>query len=438
MRRLGVLGWPVSHSRSPAMQNAALAELGLADWHYQRLPVPPELFAETTRALGPAGFVGANVTIPHKRAALLLASSASAAAAGDRRRQHAHVHPRRRDRGGEHGRSRLHRRARGSRAGHASAGARRGRERPRGDLGAARSRRRRGLRLEPDPRAGLALARGVRGARESPRRRPRTCSSTAPRSASAPLPASRGARIARRAARGAEEGPEGTQSAPAVELSASELRGLNQVGLTFDQVGEYANVVDLVYTSHTTDLLAAAGAHGAHTVDGLEILVAQGALSLEMWTGRSPPLAGHAQRRPRRIDERRRRAPKAARHERGPEGGPRPARHLRDGWRGRRGQQRHLGRTSHGWTTWTATSEREGKQLQSVEADLGLDGRTASTATSRRWKLANGRAGADADAELRDRGEDERGRRERRRCTARRPTGPASRAHPARAPHSAS
>ena len=45
--RLGVLGWPVAHSRSPAMHNAALAALGLDDWRYQRLPVPPELFAET-------------------------------------------------------------------------------------------------------------------------------------------------------------------------------------------------------------------------------------------------------------------------------------------------------------------------------------------------------------------------------------------------------
>src|SRR3954463_494973 len=68
--RLGVLGWPVAHSRSPAM----FAALGV---DYQRLPVPPELFAETVRALGPAGFTGANVTIPHKRAALGVADDAT-------------------------------------------------------------------------------------------------------------------------------------------------------------------------------------------------------------------------------------------------------------------------------------------------------------------------------------------------------------------------
>ena len=53
--RLGVLGWPVAHSRSPAMHTAALARArARAEWSYQRLPVPPELFAETTRALGGA------------------------------------------------------------------------------------------------------------------------------------------------------------------------------------------------------------------------------------------------------------------------------------------------------------------------------------------------------------------------------------------------
>ena len=59
------------------MHRAALAAAGLQDWSYQRLPVPPELFAETARALGAAGFRGANVTIPHKEAALAIADDAS-------------------------------------------------------------------------------------------------------------------------------------------------------------------------------------------------------------------------------------------------------------------------------------------------------------------------------------------------------------------------
>ena len=73
--RLGVLGWPVAHSRSPAIQNVALAAVGLTGWRYQLLPVPPELFAETVRGLPEVGFRGVNVTIPHKQAALLLATA---------------------------------------------------------------------------------------------------------------------------------------------------------------------------------------------------------------------------------------------------------------------------------------------------------------------------------------------------------------------------
>jgi len=79
-RRLGVLGWPVAHSRSPAIQNAALRAAGLSDWRYQLLPVPPALFAETVRALPAAGFRGVNATLPHKEAAPALATAPSSRA----------------------------------------------------------------------------------------------------------------------------------------------------------------------------------------------------------------------------------------------------------------------------------------------------------------------------------------------------------------------
>jgi shikimate dehydrogenase len=62
------------------MQNAALQAAGLQGWRYQLLPVPPELLAETVRALRAARFRGANVTIPHKRAALALATDPTARA----------------------------------------------------------------------------------------------------------------------------------------------------------------------------------------------------------------------------------------------------------------------------------------------------------------------------------------------------------------------
>jgi shikimate dehydrogenase len=70
-RLVGILGWPVGQSLSPAMQNAAFAAVGL-DWVYVPLPTPPERLAEAIRGLGAAGFAGANVTAPHKLAAAAL------------------------------------------------------------------------------------------------------------------------------------------------------------------------------------------------------------------------------------------------------------------------------------------------------------------------------------------------------------------------------
>lgn len=64
-RLVGLLGWPVEHSLSPAMQNAAFAALHL-DWAYVPLPTRPERLAAAVRGLVALGFVGANVTAPHK------------------------------------------------------------------------------------------------------------------------------------------------------------------------------------------------------------------------------------------------------------------------------------------------------------------------------------------------------------------------------------
>ena len=79
--RLAVLGQPVSHSRSPAMQTAALEALGLGDeWSYEAIEVSPADFAGLVRSLPGRGFAGVNVTIPHKEAALAVAGEASDAA----------------------------------------------------------------------------------------------------------------------------------------------------------------------------------------------------------------------------------------------------------------------------------------------------------------------------------------------------------------------
>lgn len=65
--RVGLLGWPVAHSRSPAMQQAAFQALELP-WEYLLLPVPPPQLPEAVRGLRGLGFAGANVTVPHKQA----------------------------------------------------------------------------------------------------------------------------------------------------------------------------------------------------------------------------------------------------------------------------------------------------------------------------------------------------------------------------------
>ena len=62
---VGIFGWPVSHSFSPRMHNAAFRELGL-DWAYVPFPTPPEKLGDAIRGFRAMGFRGANVTIPHK------------------------------------------------------------------------------------------------------------------------------------------------------------------------------------------------------------------------------------------------------------------------------------------------------------------------------------------------------------------------------------
>ncbi|MBJ7334656.1 MAG: shikimate dehydrogenase [Thermoleophilia bacterium] len=66
-RLLGVIGDPVAHSRSPRMQNAALQALGL-NWAYVPLPVKAANLESVLRGLQAVGFVGVNVTVPHKEA----------------------------------------------------------------------------------------------------------------------------------------------------------------------------------------------------------------------------------------------------------------------------------------------------------------------------------------------------------------------------------
>ncbi len=86
---LTVIGHPVAHSFSPAMNNAALADLAAADtkfhsWHYTKFDIEAPDVGEALRLLHARGFYGVNVTAPHKEIALAAAESADefACAAG--------------------------------------------------------------------------------------------------------------------------------------------------------------------------------------------------------------------------------------------------------------------------------------------------------------------------------------------------------------------
>jgi shikimate dehydrogenase len=249
---LGVAGWPVGHSRSPQMHNAALAAVGLDGWRYVRLPLPPELFDETVRALPGAGFRGANVTIPHKEAALAVADTASDAAraigaANTLTFEEDAIQADNTDAPGllaalpveAAGRTALVLGAGGSARAAAwalrEAGA---------DVGV--------WNRTPERAEALATAMGVRTARS------------------------------------------GEAADIVVNCTSVGLRDpqepFKELPLRADDLDAGRLVVDLVYRAGGTQLLRAARARGASVVDGLEILVAQGAASFERWTGRAAPL----------------------------------------------------------------------------------------------------------------------------------------------------
>ncbi len=249
----GVLGFPVAHSRSPAMMNAAFEELGL-DWRYVKLPVPPELFEETVRALPGSGYRGVNVTIPHKVAALSVADTATAAARGVGA---ANTLSFTRDGGIE--------------ADNTDAG---------GFLDALGEspRGRRALVLGAGG-AGRAVAWALReeGAAEVLiwNRTPERATELARELGLEPVSAPRSADI--------------VVNATSVGLDAGDAaEAVRALGLA--RLDPPAVAVDLVYAEEPTPVVAWAERVGARVVDGLEVLVRQGARSFARWTGEEAPL----------------------------------------------------------------------------------------------------------------------------------------------------
>lgn len=274
MPKLAVLGQPVSHSRSPAMHNAALLEMGLDEWSYEAIEVSPEDFAARVRAMPAEGFVGANVTVPHKVAALAIADSASRSAteigaantlsfADDR------VTADNTDASGivqalqfdPAGKRALVLGAGGSAraAAWALAGA-----------GAEVSIWNR----TADRAAALAAELGV---------------SALGVSSDEALPAAEFDLLVNATTVGLEAAnpPPGSELGSDPDRQASNLKNLR---LGADAIQASHVVVDLVYGAAETPLVAAARARGAQVVDGLDVLVHQGAASLRLWTGVDPPV----------------------------------------------------------------------------------------------------------------------------------------------------
>jgi shikimate dehydrogenase len=241
------------------MQNAALAELGLAaEWSYEAIDVRPDRFATRVRAMVGEGFVGANVTVPHKLAALALADRASTAA---------------------------------------------------GEIGAANTLSFREGRIAADNTDGVGL---IAALDESPRgRRALVLGAGGAGRAAVWALAREGAavevwnRTPRRAEAlaadlgvavfglGGDGGHDLIVNATTVGLAGAAGErgpGLDALPIDARAIADARVIVDLVYGAAETQLARLARARGTRLVDGLEVLVQQGAESLRLWTGAEPPI----------------------------------------------------------------------------------------------------------------------------------------------------
>jgi shikimate dehydrogenase len=274
LKRVALLGHPVAHSRSPAMHNAAFRELGL-DWRYEALDVEPARFADVLESLPGQGFVGANVTIPHKLSALEAADDSTEVA---------------RTVGAANTLSFQGRRVLSDNTdveGFLTALRERAPEAPAGMhalvLGAGGAGRAVVYALlsagtarldvwNRDPERARALVADMAPA----------AGGTALQSATQPSMASvdllvNATSLGMRHANASPDPREGAEFFKAVPLSADEL-------------DDRLTVVDLVYRHDRTPLQRAAQVRGSRCVDGFDVLVHQGAASFRIWTGLQAPL----------------------------------------------------------------------------------------------------------------------------------------------------
>jgi len=257
-RTVGIIGWPVAHSLSPAIHNAAFEALGL-DWVYLPLPVPPGELADALAGLRALGFSGANVTMPYKGEV----AERMADLSEDAERLHA-----------------VNTIVFGS-------------EGPAGENTDAPGFER-FLRRDAgfESRGSTALVYGAGGAA-------RACSLALARGGLEHLTVA--ARDLGRAD-GVREAVDGfgtrlslvgfddAQDASADLIVNATPLGARDETLPLPRLDAHTLVVDLLYRPSLTPLLAAAREVGAPAFGGLGLLLHQAALSFERWTGQAPPL----------------------------------------------------------------------------------------------------------------------------------------------------
>jgi shikimate dehydrogenase len=262
-RLAGVIGWPVEHSRSPQMHDAAYAALGL-DWAYVPLPVAPGRLEPALAGLAALGFAGANVTVPHK-----VAAAACCATLSDAARRAGSVNTLLPAAGGLHGETT-------DGPGLLDAVAARGGAVPREGtlllLGAGGAARAAAAALLDAGVSRLAVSARRGEAAEALVRRLRPLAPAA-RVEAAPWPFA---------------GP-----APVAVVNATPLGGSDRrLPLPERMLAGAQLVCDLAYRAdgEPTALVGAGRRAGAVVVDGIDVLVHQGARSFALWCGVEPPL----------------------------------------------------------------------------------------------------------------------------------------------------
>lgn len=260
-RVAAVIGWPVAHSLSPALHNAAFTASGV-DWVYVALPVEPGRAVDALDAMAALGISGLSVTMPHKADIAAAVDSVSPAAQALRSV------------------NTVVRQADGTLVGHSTDGA--------GFVASLRA----DAGFDPAGRSVVVLGAGA-----------------AARSLIDALATAGAARVAvvNRTAATAHEAaslaPEIAAVCPTSELpsvvrdadlvvnATSIGMGTVEVPLDTELLRPGQLVADLVYHPIETALLAAARARGCAVLDGLGMLVHQAAIQQELWTGAAPDVA---------------------------------------------------------------------------------------------------------------------------------------------------